>query len=74
MDTAEELEISLRVAVDIYQCLREVWLFGNPMILSGPIVGVDIDESLFRHEHKVHKYAHNKYHNICIFIAVIYAG
>ena len=55
MVTVEEVEISLRVAVDMYECLREVRLLGNPMILGGPIVVVDIDESLFRHEHKVHK-------------------
>lgn len=55
-DAAEEAEISLRVAIDIYQWLREVCstkLLQSPMILGGPGVVVQIDESLFRHKPKV---------------------
>ena len=57
LDTAEEAEISDRVAIDIYQWLREVCttaLLNNPMILGGPGTVVQIDESLFRHKPKVH--------------------
>ena len=56
LDTAEEAEISDRVAIDIYQWLREVCttaLLNNPMILGGPGTVVQIDESLFRHKPKV---------------------
>jgi transposase-like protein len=55
-DAAEEAQISERVAVDIYQWLREVCttaLLNNPMILGGAGNVVQIDESLFRHKPKV---------------------
>ena len=55
-DAAEESEISARVAVDIYQWLHEVCttkLLQTPIILGGPGVVVQIDESLFRHKPKV---------------------
>ena len=48
-DAAEEAEISFRVAVDIYQWLREVCtnkLLQAPIMLGGPGVVVQIDESL----------------------------
>ena len=47
-DAAEEAEISSRVAIDIYQWLREVCtakLLQTQIILGGPGVVVQIDES-----------------------------
>ena len=52
-DAAEEAEISSRVAFDIYQWLRELCTAKLLLILGGPGVVVDIDESLFRHKPKV---------------------
>lgn len=53
---AKDAEISERMAIDIYQWLREVctnMLLSSPIILGGPGVIVQIDESLFRHKPKV---------------------
>ena len=48
-DAAEEAEISSRVAIDIYQWLREVCTAKLlQIILSGPGVVIHIDEFLFR--------------------------
>ncbi len=64
-DAAEQVGISGRVAIDIYQWLREVCtekLLRTRIILGGPGVVVQIDESLHRHKPKVntciniHKY------------------
>ena len=55
-DAAEEAKMSLRVAIDIYQWFREVCttkLLQSPVVLGGPGVIVQIDESLFRHKPKV---------------------
>ena len=55
-DAVEEAEISSRVAIDIYQWLREVCtakLLKTQIILGGPGVVVQIAESLFRHKPKV---------------------
>ena len=53
---AAEAEISENTACAIYQWLREVCstaLLGMPMILGGPGVIVQIDESQFKHKPKV---------------------
>ena len=55
-DVASEANISARVAVDMYQWLREVCttsLLQTPIVLGGPGKIVQIDESLFRHKPKV---------------------
>ena len=55
-DAEDEVEIERRTAVDIYQWFREVCttkLLQTPVILGGPGVVVQIDESLFRHKPKV---------------------
>ena len=57
-DVAEEAEVELHTAIDIYQWLREVcstWLLQAPIVLGGPGKIVQIDESLFRHKPKVSK-------------------
>ena len=51
-----EAEVSLKTAIDAYQWFREVCttdLLQTPIILGGPGVVVQIDESLFRHKPKV---------------------
>lgn len=55
-DAAELVGISERVAIDFYQWLREICtekLVQTPIILGGPGVIVQIDESLHRHKPKV---------------------
>ena len=56
-DVAEEAEVDQGTAIDMYQWLREVCstklLQGPPIILGGPNVVVQIDESLFKHKPKV---------------------
>ena len=55
-DAMDEAEVDTRTAVDIYQWLREVCttsLLANPVVLGGPGVVVQFNESLFRHKPKV---------------------
>ena len=55
-DAMEEAEVDSRIAVDVFQWLREVCtttLLRTRIILGGPGVIVQIDESLFRHKPKV---------------------
>ena len=57
-DAMEEADVDRRTAIDIYQRLREVYstkLLSSPIVLGGPGVVVQIDESLFRHKPKVNK-------------------
>ena len=54
----EEADVDRRTAIDIYQWLREVCstkLLSSPIVLGGPGVVVQIDESLFQHKPKVNK-------------------
>lgn len=56
-DTAESAEIGKNTAVDVYQWLREVCstklIRDGPVVLGGPGIVVQIDESLFKHKPKV---------------------
>ena len=55
-DAMEQAEVDTRTAVDVYQWLREVCttkLLQTPIILGGPGIIVQIDESLFCHKPKV---------------------
>ena len=56
-DTAESAEIGKNTAVDVYQWLREVCstrlIQDGPVVLGGPGIVVQIDESLFKHKPKV---------------------
>ena len=55
-DVAVEVEIDKNVACAVYKWLREVCstkLLQSPIILGGPGVVVQVDESLFRHKPKV---------------------
>jgi len=54
---AEEAEVTEATAWAVYQWLREVCttkLLQIPIQLGGPGIVVQIDESLFRHNPKVH--------------------
>ena len=57
-DAMEEADVDRRTAIDIYQWLREVCstkLLSSLIVLGGPGVVVQIDESLVRHKPKVNK-------------------
>ena len=57
-DAMEEADVDRRRAINIYQWLREVCstkLLSSPIVLGGPGVVVQIDESLFQHKPKVNK-------------------
>ena len=57
-DAMEEADVDRRTAIDIYQWLREVCstkLLSSSIVLGGPGVVVQTDESLFRHKPKVNK-------------------
>ena len=58
-DVIDDAEIDSRTGVDMYQWLREVCstkLLQSPIILGGPGVIVQVDESLFRHKPKASEY------------------
>ena len=55
-DAKEEAEVDKHTVIDIYQWFREVCsmkLIQNRVVLGGPGIIVQIDESLFRHKPKV---------------------
>ena len=56
-DSAVEAEVEQKIAIDIYQWLREVCskrlIRDGSIILGGADVVVHIDESLFRYKPKV---------------------
>jgi len=58
-DAAKEAQVSLLVAIEVYQWLQEICFFRNKqyddMHLggNGPIHGVNIDESCFSHKPKL---------------------
>ena len=57
-DAEEEAGVSNRMAIDVYQWLREICsrqLLQMTITLGGTGKVVQIDESLFRHKPKVHK-------------------
>ena len=54
-DVIDDAEIDTRTGVDVYQWLREVYttkLLQTPIILGGPGIIVQVDESLFRYKPK----------------------
>ena len=56
IDAADEAEIDINSAVDIYQWLKEICttkLLQAPIMFGGTSVIVQINESLFRHKPKV---------------------
>ena len=55
-DAYEEASVDKGTAIDVYRWLREVCsskLLQTPIVLGGPCVIVQIDESLFHHKPKV---------------------
>ena len=69
-DVMEEAEVERCTAIDMYQWLREVCstkLLSSPVILGGPGVVAQIDESLFRHKPKVNTITTLKILKHCLY-------
>ena len=63
-DAARVAEVDENTAVDVYRWLREVCstkLINTTIMLGGPGVVVQIDESQFRHKPKVHLHVTGTY-------------
>ena len=59
-DAAKIAEVDVNTAVDVYRWLREVCstkLLQTPIVLGGPGIVVQINESQFRHKPKVTHYS-----------------
>ena len=57
-DAAKVAEVDEGTAIDVYRWLREICsskLLQHPILLGGPGIVVQIDESLFRHKPKVNR-------------------
>ena len=55
-DAADNVDVSKKTAIDVYQFFRDVYttkLLQTPIVLGGPNVVVQVDESLFSHKPKV---------------------
>ncbi len=73
-DAAELVGVSERIGIDMYQWLREVCtekLLLTPMILGGPGIIVQIDESLHRHKPKVFNTMVTNCHHTELFFKLI---
>ena len=64
-DAGQDAEVHKNTACDVYRWLREICstkLLQSPIILGGPGIIVQIDESLFRHKVKVNTHTHTHTH------------
>ena len=76
-DAASDVEVDKNTAIDVYRRLREVCstkLLATPIILGGPGVIVQVDESLYRHKPKVMRMPHKlaiKFSPILFFSIIV---
>ena len=65
-DAAKDAEVSERMAIDMYGWYRDVCTLSAPIVLGGPGVIIQIDESLFHHKPKVNFIIVSKSYRIII--------